>query len=164
MTLYFVYANRKGDPGDRRTQLYFIADPRGFANSKKYNPVAMEYTGVAVEAESTYDAEKTYRRPTEGRGEVMWVDEPVQTWMKRQNLKKGVAKLEEHAMIVLTHRLAKLWELCDDAFRALATLLAAKDNGLTEEEAYDEIKRRFAARLAARPHHPPTEDFGEGLK
>lgn len=93
MNKFYVYI-AKSDDIEKRNCIYVDAKfIEGFAQNE-FDPADMEFSGVTVEANSTYEAHEIYN--TFGAGEISWVDEPPCTLKKREEFEAGRKIVSEH--------------------------------------------------------------------
>lgn len=89
MAKYYVYKVLRGHDEEKAgttRALVYVTDPMAFALSQ-FNPLTMEFCGVAVEADSLEQAQKVYNRP-EPEDMVYWTDEPKPTKVRRDMIEK----------------------------------------------------------------------------
>lgn len=84
MQKYYVYKVTRGPDEEKAgttRALVYVTDPMAFALSQ-FNPLTMEFCGVAVEADSLEHAQRVYNSP-QSNDVILWTDEPRATKTRR---------------------------------------------------------------------------------
>lgn len=145
---FFVYTVALNKDGDKDYE--FVEEPAlaHFA-THEFDPVTMQYSGIAIEASDFGNALKAYNHPTADCGEFLMVDEPQETATRRSvslALDNTYEKVGEQldllrCMLLMKLAAAKLVEankLMNKLAEDLYTIYGA-DTSATPKEVFESI-------------------------
>jgi len=147
---FFVYANKSNvkDPKIRQRALYFVPENKMRDWANKFEPGVMEYCGISIEAEDRDEAKTIFLDPfgSEGFDQMISEDEPLLTKHKTRRFRESEQAIAKATMELMIARLASLWAQVDDMLRALAHCYVLEHNDMTEEEAYQRLKKEWLSK------------------
>lgn len=113
MTRFFVYTVAKTAENDKDYEFVEEDALHDFA-TYEYNPVTMQYSGVAIEAIDFDKAMMVYNHPASDCGEYLLIDEPAETVARRElgtiqvELKTSLEKIKQQLDVARCKLMMKL--------------------------------------------------------
>lgn len=169
MNKFYVYAIKDDDPYNRNC-IYVDENKINIFALYNFQPSKMEYSGVAVEADTPEEANQVY---TSLDGNIIWADEPILTaartkaykthdqTIKELNEKLDKAELAVARLLIREHSKNSALDLMNlnDNISAIAKIVrgTSKDNpDITVEQIYERLKKRYIEQLKNYRYDPPN--------